>query len=555
MFALLLSRLRLISSSLSFKLFLILFFSVVILTGAGGLILYRSWYRSVEAEIKSDAYRASDFIKQSLRVCMMENDREHIYRSIDVLGQEPGVEVIRIYNKRGEIRYSSVDSEIGRAVDLQAEACYACHASDRPLETLTTAEKTRVYAKRDGHRVLGLINPIRNSEGCSSAECHAHELDQSILGVLDVQMSMQSVDAAFAKARRQSQTVALAILSLAAVLLGVIVYYAVYLPTRRLRRGTETLAAGDLDVAIELNRSDELGALAESFNKMARNLKVADRELRAWSQTLEDRVKEKTEELEQIHQHIVQVEKAASLGKMAVTVAHELNNPLSGILTCAKLARRQLERLVEDGVEKQRMLGNLEIIQSESMRCGNVVRDLLTYARHGSAQLQPAHLHQLVERALNLVDHHIELAEVASEVQLGLAEDSIVCDGERIVQALIALLINAVEAMPDGGRLTLRTWEQTEERESLWLSVSDTGVGIPDDALGRIFDPFFSTKEKTQGVGLGLAVVYGIIQQHGGEISVASRPGEGTTFIIRLPRDATRTEETRETAYSGTVEE
>jgi signal transduction histidine kinase len=118
---------------------------------------------------------------------------------------------------------------------------------------------------------------------------------------------------------------------------------------------------------------------------------------------------------------------------------------------------------------------------------------------------------------------------------LGLADDTVVCDREQIVQALIALMINAVEAMPAGGRLTLKTWEGTPGR--VCLAVSDTGVGIPEDVRERIFDPFFSTKSDAKGVGLGLAVVYGIVQRHEGRISVASTPGAGTTFTIDIPRD------------------
>ncbi len=162
---------------------------------------------------------------------------------------------------------------------------------------------------------------------------------------------------------------------------------------------------------------------------------------------------------------------------------------------------------------------------------------MLTYARQSSHELKREHLHQLVSRAFKLVDHHIELGGIETSSEFSLTNDEVICDGDQVIQALIALMINAVEAMPDGGRLTVKTWEEkTDPSGRVCLSVSDTGVGIPDDARERIFDPFFSTKDETKGVGLGLAVVYGIVQRHEGTISVTSNVGKGTTFVIDLPR-------------------
>jgi len=320
----------------------------------------------------------------------------------------------------------------------------------------------------------------------------------------------------------------------------------VHLPARQLRRGTAELTHGNLDVTIALERSDELGDLAKSFNRMARSLKEADAELRSWSQTLEDRVRRKTEELEQMNQQMIRVERTASLGRMAATVAHELNNPLSGILTYAKLSAKRVGRTMPDGEDKTKVQENLELIRSESVRCGNIVRDLLTFARGRSAEFAPAHLHEVVEQTLKLVKHHVQLRQVVTEVDLTLADDVVVCDREQLVQALLALLINAVEAMHDGGRLLVRTEEGRGERaEYVLLSVRDTGVGIPEEVREHMFDPFFSTKNEAKGVGLGLAVVYGIVQRHEGTITVDSEPGEGATFTLVLPRDPATIERER----------
>ncbi len=526
-----------ISSSLSFRLFFILLLTILGVFLIYSTLTIRHEHRMTEDLVKAEAYRASDFIRQSLQSCMMENDRSCVRRNIALLGNEPGVHVIRIYNKEGEITFSSLEGEVHSRVDEQAEPCRACHATEEPLLHVPTDELARISVAKDehGHRLLRVLNPIRSTTGCSD-NCHAHTADQSVLGVLDVQLSMAAVDDAITAASRRSAALAAGLIFLATLLTAGIVYWAVYLPTRKLRAGTEALAAGNLDVQIDLDRSDELGQLASSFNLMARNLRSAYEELRGWSETLEERVSEKTAALEEVNRQIIQVEKSASLGKMAATVAHELNNPLSGIVTYAKLLARKVTRQLPEGPEKDKIIEDLDLIRAESMRCGQIVRDLLTYARAGSQELEPAHLHALIERALKLTAHHMELGHVTVEVKLELADDRVVCDGDQIIQALLALVINAAEAMPEGGQLTVSTREAPDDPTLAELIVSDTGVGIPGEIQERIFDPFFSTKADTKGVGLGLAVVYGIVKRHGGTIGVESAPGSGATFTIDIPR-------------------
>jgi signal transduction histidine kinase len=148
------------------------------------------------------------------------------------------------------------------------------------------------------------------------------------------------------------------------------------------------------------------------------------------------------------------------------------------------------------------------------------------------------HLHDLVARSLKLVSHHTELGGISTATDFRLEDDVIVCDGEQVVQALIALMMNAIEAMPDGGSLTVTTRAALRApSERVSLSVTDTGVGIAPDARERIFDPFYSTKSEAKGVGLGLAVVYGIVQHHEGDISMTSTPGRGATFTLEFPRN------------------
>jgi two-component system NtrC family sensor kinase len=531
------SRLGALATTLSFRLFLVLSLAILLLFTIHAALAQHFQSQAIEGQVKIAAYSQSDFIRQSLYTAMLRNERGRIHEMITLLGREPGVEVIRIYNKQGQITFSTAEREIGTTVNRQAEACYVCHAAAQPLSAVPSAERARIYRKADARRVMGLINPVPNDRSCSEASCHVHPAAVSVLGVLDVQMSLAALDADAVAARRRSLALAVGVVLLSMALMALIVYRSVSRPIGKLRQGTERLAEGDLGVEIDLHRSDELGLLATSFNRMAHSLRDADAELRDWSHTLEDRVQQKTQELEQLTAQLVQAEKTATLGRMAATVAHELNNPLSGILTYAKVTSRRVSALLPEGPDRERLLDALKLIQTESMRCGNIVRDLLTYARQSRAEFRPARLHVLVERALQLVAHHTEIRGIGTDRALTLADDSLVCDGEQIEQALIALLINAVEATGEGGRLAVRTWAEPLAPEMLKLSVSDTGVGIPPEIQPHIFDPFFSTNHETKGVGLGLAVVYGIIQRHDGRIEVESRPGQGTTFTVTLPRE------------------
>lgn len=529
------SRITVLRSSLSTRLFCILLGAVLLIFLGNHLVT--NWIRTsvVQEEVLTGAERASAFLEGSLLTEMMENNRQHIHDAIWMLGRDPEVEIVRIYNKRGEVAFSSDSAEIGTKVDMRAQACHACHENELPLSSPDTEDLFRIHVHPSGYRVLRLITPIRSREACSEG-CHVHGRSESILGVLDIQMSLAASDAAMLGAERLSVGVGGLIILLLGLAMALIVHHSVYQPTQELIRGTESLAAGDLEVRLDVRRRDELGQLAESFNRMAISLERANAELQGWSDTLAARVRDKTQQLEAIHRQMVQVEKNSSLGKMAATVAHELNNPLSGILTCARLVQRRLEAEVPEGEIRDGMIESLELIRTESIRCGNIVRGLLTYARGGSHELGPGHLHALVEQAQNLVHHHMELGAVELVADLGLADDEVVCDGEQIVQTLLALMINAVEAMPGGGTLTVSTRLDPDDDRYVTLRVSDTGQGIPREVQDRIFDPFFSTKNETKGVGLGLAVVSGIVRRHEGTIQVDSIPGAGTTFTIRLPR-------------------
>jgi two-component system NtrC family sensor kinase len=169
------------------------------------------------------------------------------------------------------------------------------------------------------------------------------------------------------------------------------------------------------------------------------------------------------------------------------------------------------------------------------MRCGNIVRNLLTFARENSTNFQQCDLKEIIDRALEIVHHHMELTKIEAESRVDLLSEKITCDPDQLLQALIALLVNAVEAMPDGGKLELRARKSEVNSNRVIVQIQDTGIGISDELKDKIIEPFFSTKKDKNGVGLGLAVVYGIIQRHNGKIWLESQSGQGTTFFIELP--------------------
>jgi two-component system NtrC family sensor kinase len=229
----------------------------------------------------------------------------------------------------------------------------------------------------------------------------------------------------------------------------------------------------------------------------------------------------------------------ASIGKMAAVLAHEINNPLSGILTYAKLVRKWTDRQEmprDDGgrARRQEIGDSLDLIASESRRCGDLVKNLLTFSRTTPINLQPANLNQVVDRSLRLVQHQLDLAGIQVQPQLDPDLPPVVCDAAQIEQVILALVMNALDAMPQGGNLWIVT-SFSHEPDHVRIVVRDDGSGIPPEILPRIFEPFLTTKETGRGVGLGLAISHSILERHHGSIAVESDVGRGTTFTVTLP--------------------
>jgi len=512
-----------------------LFLLFVILFGIYSYFSVRFYTDQMMLQVTESAQRVSELIKSSTHYSMLLNRKEDVYQIITTLGQQPGVEGIRIYNKRGEITFSTEEKEKGRVVDLNAEACYGCHDQAKPLDVVPAGSRMRIYASQGGKRILGLINPIRNELQCSNAGCHSHPTERSVLGVLDVRMSLEHIDATITQAQQQFVVVAASMVLFVGVVSVVFLSVTVIRPVRKLMAGTQEISSGNLDYEILVETKDEIGRLAASFNEMTKSLRRAESQNKEWSQTLESRVREKSDELKRIHEQIMRIEKMASLGKLSATVAHELNNPLEGVLTYAKLIARRIQKNTDISPEMKETLEDIELIRRETERCGNIVKNLLLFSKKQVADFGMVQVQQIVEKAERLMKHHFQMTNVQFEALYPPGETSFLCDENQIQQALVALFVNAVEAMPEGGNLRVEI-HLDEKNDMVIMKIQDTGIGIPEEDVLRVFEPFFSTKRNGQGVGLGLSVVYGIVDRHGGRISVESKVGKGTTFTLGFPR-------------------
>lgn len=541
-------KLKKVFESLGFRLLAPLFVTVGVVLAVYATLSFRSTREDLLRLVRADINRSSSLIQGATHDGMLLNHKEDVQSMIERLAQEPEMAAIRVYDKHGVVVMSARQGEIGHQIDLDSETCLSCHEERMPKDKALLERRSMTHLA-DGPEAMRHLSVIENKPSCSTAACHAHPAEQRVLGVLDVEMSMAPLDAAVEAAQRQVLWTTLILIAIIGVVAAVFIRRLVERPVQQLYAGTRRIADGDLDTRIDVRGRHELARLAEAFNQMAADLSVARREVNEWSQRLEEKVVEKTAELSRAQRQVLHMEKMASLGKLAASVAHEINNPISGVLTYARLVRRELEQQPLQPEIREELTRYLSLVEKECSRCGGIVQNLLLFSRRTGTDMAPVDLNEAVEHSLMLVRHHLQISGVALRTEPLAGDARIVADGNQIQQALVALFVNAIEAMngleADEGEL--RVWLRGTAEEVV-IDVGDNGSGIPSDVLPQIFEPFFSTKDKENGVGLGLAVVYGIVERHGGRIDVESTVGQGTVFHLRLPRQAPAAAETHTAA-------
>ncbi len=573
------------------------------------------------------ANKLSETLKNSMHFSMLLNQPDQTHAIINSSADEPCILEIRVFNKDGMIMYSSQENAIGSMVDKNAEACYVCHTANEPIEKLSIDQRIRKYKIHpDSSHILGIINPIYNEPSCWQADCHAHPENQTVLGVLDVKICLKDVDNQIKQSENRSFIFAVGAILLLSLIIAFIVRKWIEKPITELVTATEQVGTGNLNYVIKDLGSDELGLLGKSFNNMTQ--KLADARLQ-----------------------LFQSDKMASMGRLAAGVAHEINNPLTAVLTYSSFL---LKRVNNPELEE-----DLKVIVRETKRSREIVKSLLDFARQSVPKKSNANINEIISNAVAVVDNQLSMKHIKLEKNLEENIPLFKIDSNQMQQVFINLLVNASDAVQEGegkisvsskftslspfGTLQIKNavcskrhslmdeeikidgkpsvklkivqngqegfvnldpiygmnrdkydleinlsdqiqiscskcnisvidkelscpkckstvysfevppqgmfqgcinpkcdwqrWASIDEagiRDYVEIKISDNGSGISKEDLPRIFEPFYSTKGQ-KGTGLGLAVIWGIVDNHDGTISVESEVGKGTTFTILLP--------------------
>jgi len=522
---------------LSSKLILSLTVLIVVMSSARGYLNFRTEKKRLVETMVLGADQLSRSITSATWHAMLDDDRKAAYEIMRVIADKQGVDRIRIFNREGKLVFSTDAQEPAVPASQSSEVCVGCHSRGPIRDKLTEEQRVRYVTSPEGIKTINMVTPIYNESSCSNASCHAHRASTKVLGVVDVALRLDPIQIETRAVTLQAVFTTTLTVALGAAFVILFTRRFVAAPIQQLIEGTKTVSAMELDRPIEItSRSYELDELVDSFNVMQERLKSAVAELNEMQQTLENKVEERSAQLQAAQRKLVQSDRLASLGQLAASVAHEINNPVAGVLNLSML----LERLMANGAypsgREAEFCKYLGLISSETARVGRIVSDLLAFSRGSKPRRAAADLNKLVRTTLNLTGHKLKLVNAETVLQLQDDLPPVECDASQIQQVILNLVMNGAQAMQscDGGKLTIRT-RLLPDGENVELCVQDTGEGIAPENLPKIFDPFFTTKAEGKGVGLGLAVLYGIVKAHDGEVEVKSKRSEGTTFIISLP--------------------
>lgn len=477
---------------------------------------------------------SSELIKRGLRYGMLTAKREIIDQTIDAVKGAEGVRFIRIVDTDGKIFYSSDRKEISHFIESRAIKEYLNLYQQEDYK-IKAPEKDlwKIERLRSGERVINFIKPIMNEPACYTADCHRHSKSKPVIGFIETSFSTATVDSLIKKNRLNTIIYGVSFIAAISVVLCFILWRFVTRPLGLLEEGMKNIAKGNLDHRIELKTRDEMGLLAETFNSMAQELKESRHKLEEWTKCLEEEVEKKTIEIKKAQEQLMNAEKLASLGRMAAGFAHELNSPLTGIITFAHL---MMKRLPEHDRENRE---DLQVIIDQAERCSRIIKGLLGFSRKAGYEKTLTDINNLIERTVAMVQNQARFHNIEFKLNLDRNLPNIMVDAHQMEQVFLNLLINAADAMNERGTITIASrlikGEGEPFKKQIELEFTDTGPGIPEEYLSKIFEPFFTTKPPGKGTGLGLSVSYGIIKRHGGTIFVKSSPGKGASFFIRLP--------------------
>lgn len=531
--------LRFRSSIFSRVIYIITLLSVILFLSFG--LIFKSVYEEyLNTVIRQNGNNIGSMVEGALYYSMLKNDKSSLQSTLDIINTMPGIDEVNMYSNNDSLVYSSFNFDTAAQSNPD---CRGCHGnmrqmfpnkekSYRIIDEMTACSMTK---SGKGHRQLLIWSPIYNEKSCYVSACHAHEASDEILGSLIIKIPLQDLDTAVNISTRNFFVLAALTTVLLVTFLILFTRKKIKMPLKALVNASEAVAKGDKSTRIKVTPDllDDMKMVSVAFNNMLDNLNLANKELENWSHQLEYKVQRKSEELSEIQNELIHVERIASLGKLSSSVAHEINNPLSGVLTYTKLVHKQLDKLDMDEHTKESMLKYLRVIEAETKRCGDIVKGLLDFSRKDQKNFENKNLHKILNDTYQLLAHQMKMADINFYTDFEATHDLIQCSENQIKQACVAILVNASEAITENGEILIKTINPDDNH--IKVMFTDNGVGIAQADMQHIFEPFFSAKQKASGIGLGLAIVHGIVQSHKGKIEIDSEPGKGTTLSIILP--------------------
>lgn len=520
---------KIIRGSLAGKLVFIIVVLIIMGVGISWYLLINTLKKRAINDVIEYTVSYSELVMKGTRYSMLIGQRDAIQKTLDDIATKKDIKRMRIFDSSGRIHYSSSIDEVGGSVDRESFACRGCHTDpERPSETLSGKKSWFIYRGKEGYRILTSVTPIFNEPSCYTAACHVHPKEQKVLGILETDYSLSSVDRDIKRLVVKTAIYAMVFIVISSMVLYLVLRRFVLRPVSILSTAMKRVRAGDLEQTVDIPSQDEMGLLGSTFNMMTKDLRDAREKTENWARTLEEEVTKKTNELKRSQTRLIQSEKLASLGRLASDIAHEIRNPLTAIGGFA----RRLYKIVDSPREKE----YAEIVVTEVNRLEKILKDVLTFSRSVKYDLRRQDIKNVIKDTIKVYEDLC--IENRINIEMILKEDipPVLIDRDQLRQALSNLLTNAIDAMPDGGTLTVTAdTESLHEIKYVVIRVSDTGDGIPEEKLPLIFEPFFSTKEIGVGTGLGLSITRKIMQEHGGFINVESVVGKGTTLSLYFP--------------------
>ena len=492
-----------------------------------------SLFTTIRAEKKNSMADAltyitsfSDLMRKSIRHDMMNVSPEDIQKTLEFFGTSDSIENVRVLDHTGRISYASFQGEVGSFVSKGSSHCTGCHAGDTtPLPALEIDKRWSIAENPDNTRTITFAEPIYNESDCHTAECHAHGSENKVLGILLTDFSLQTIDTRIEKQVSQISLFIILVVVIIAAILCIILWSIVLKPLIRLTGGMQRVSSGDISQKINIQSDDEIGRLASTFNTMTDELTIARQRMEEWTQTLEEEVYKQTRVIKQTQDKLIQAEKMAALGRVTADIAHEIRNPLTAL---GGFGRRLLKSATSKNQKKY-----AEVIVSESDRLEQVLKDVLIYSRNVRTDFEKDSVNGIIAKSIDLYQNICEEQTIAVKAQYN-TDLPVLLQKDQVQQAANNLITNAIDAMSDGGTLTISTeLEKANHIEYVAVNVQDTGKGIPADKLPLVFEPFFTTKRIGQGTGLGLSICKKIVEEHGGFIK--AKNGTGLTISMFFP--------------------